>query len=229
MSTPDPSMQPPLDYSNGSPGIVISGSILGFITTIVVVLRFWSRSLIRQQFGWDDYLCLAALITHHVAMVASCVGAIHGGLGRDMRITAVEDPYSVVILFQSIFAAEIGYTFSSPLIKLSVLALYWRLFPTPFMKLGCRILAAACVAWFIAIFILDFVQCIPLEAFWFVNLQALPTTRCLDPIHAFLGNSIANSIIDFCTLILPIHEIMKLHTTTRRKASISAVFLLGGM
>jgi hypothetical protein len=162
-------------------------------------------------------------------MVASCVGAIQGGLGRDMRITATDNLHSVVILFQAIFVAEIGYTFSSPLIKLSVLALYWRLFPTPFMKLCCKMLASLCLAWFFAIFILDFTECIPLKAFWFLELQLLPTTRCLNPILAFLGNSIANSLIDFCTLILPIHEIMKLHTTTRRKISIGVVFLLGGM
>lgn len=97
----DPStIQPPLDYSDSGPGIVITVSILGFITSIVVVLRFWARRLTRQPFGLDDYLCLAALITQHVLMAGSCVSVVDGGVGRDMRITATEDPYSVVVLFQ---------------------------------------------------------------------------------------------------------------------------------
>lgn len=86
-----------------------------------------------------------------------------------------------------------------------------------------------CIAWCIAITILNFVQCRPLEAFWFVELQALPTTKCLDPILCFLGNSIANCIIDFFTLTLPVHEVLKLHITTRRKINICCVFLLGGV
>lgn len=226
----DPStIQPPLDYSDSGPGIVITVSILGFITSVVVVLRFWARRLTRQPFGLDDYLCLAALITQHVLMAGSCVSVVDGGVGRDMRITATEDPYSVVVLFQAIFVGEIAYTYSSPLIKLSVLAFYWRIFPTPAVKLGCKILGSMCIAWCIAITILNFVQCRPLEAFWFVELQALPTTKCLDPILCFLGNSIANCIIDFFTLTLPVHEVLKLHITTRRKINICCVFLLGGV
>ncbi|RYP19387.1 hypothetical protein DL765_003360 [Monosporascus sp. GIB2] len=230
MSSVDPStIQPPLDYSDSGPGIVISVNILAFLASVIVVLRFWARRLPRLPFGLDDYLCLAALITHHVLMAGSCVGVLGGGIGRDMRITATEDPYSVVILFQSLFVGEIAYTYSSPLIKLSVLAFYWRIFPTRTVKLGCKILGSMCIAWCIAITILDFVQCRPLKAFWFTELQALPTTKCLDPILCFLGNSIANTIIDFFTLTLPIHEVTKLHTTTRRKINICCVFLLGGI
>lgn len=101
MSSMDTSMiQPPLDYSDSGLGILITINILALITTIVVTLRFWARSLTRQAFGADDYLCLAALLTHHALMVASCVCVRKGGLGRDMRMTSTEDPYSVVILFQ---------------------------------------------------------------------------------------------------------------------------------
>lgn len=110
-----------------------------------------------------------------------------------------------------------------------MLAFYWRLFPTPFVKTGCKILGVASIFWCIAITILDFVQCIPLHAFWHLELQALPTTKCLDPNLCFLGNSIANAIIDFFTLMLPLREVYKLHVSTRKKITIGSVFLLGGM
>jgi hypothetical protein len=110
-----------------------------------------------------------------------------------------------------------------------VLAFYWRLFPTTFVKTGCKILIAASIMWFIAIGILDFVQCRPLKAFWFQELQLLPTTQCIDPTLAFLGNSIANAVIDFFTIILPLREIAKLHISTKKKVTIGSVFFLGGM
>lgn len=86
-----------------------------------------------------------------------------------------------------------------------------------------------CIAWNVAVTIVNYLQCRPLKAFWYTELQVLPTTHCLDTILCFLGNSIANCIIDFMTLVLPIQEVMKLKTTTRRKISICGIFLLGGM
>ncbi|KAI0112238.1 hypothetical protein GGR51DRAFT_60538 [Nemania sp. FL0031] len=222
-------LQPPLDYSNSGNGIVISGSIVGFVATVVVALRLWARKLTRQPLGADDWLCIAALLFHHVVMAASCVAAVDGGLGRDMRLVALENPGAIVVLFQSVFVGEIAYTYSSPLIKLSVLIFYRRIFPTRTVRIGTLIIGIACILWCIPITILDFAQCRPLEAFWYIELQALPSTKCINPIQAFLGNSIANSLIDIFTLTLPINEVLKLHTTTRRKINIGFVFLLGGV
>ncbi|KAI4598725.1 hypothetical protein KJ359_002617 [Pestalotiopsis sp. 9143b] len=221
-------IQPPLDYSNNSAGRVVGVVILGFIATFVVGLRFWARRLTRQAIGPDDYLCAASLFFQHALMIASCVCIVQGGMGRDIRVTASEDPHSVVVLFQSLFVAEIAYTYSSPLIKLSALAFYWRVFPTRTVNIGCKILGSMCIAWCIAITILNFVQCRPLPAFWYVELQALPTTKCLDSILCFLANSISNCVIDFFTLTLPIHEVLKLKTSMRKKINICGVFLIGG-
>ncbi|KAK2600550.1 hypothetical protein N8I77_010077 [Diaporthe amygdali] len=215
--------------SDSGPGLVISCSILGFISTVFVLLRFWARRLTRQSFGLDGWLCLAALLCHHAVLAAAGITVYKGGLGRDIRITSTQDPNSVVWLFQGVFIGEVGYTYSSPLIKLSVLSFYWRIFPTPFVKMGCKILGAASIAWCIAITILDFVQCRPLEAFWYLELQVLPTTKCLDPTLCFLGNSIVNAIIDFFTLVLPLHEVSKLYISTKKKLVIGSVFLLGGI
>ncbi|KAK8037711.1 hypothetical protein PG991_001057 [Apiospora marii] len=230
MSATDPStIQSPLDFSDKGPAIIASGAALGFVSTIIVALRFWSRRLIHQRFGLSDYLCLAALLFHHGVLASGSVMVKQGGLGRDFRVTSTEDPNSVTILYQALFVGELTYTFSSPLIKLSVLAFFWKMFPTRTVKSGCTILGLACAAWWTAIFILNFTQCRPLEAFWHIELQALPTTKCIDPILAFFANSVVNCIIDFFTVTLPIQEVMKLQTTTRRKVNISIVFLLGGI
>lgn len=93
-------IQPPLDYSNDGPGIIIGCTILAAVSTVFVGARFWARKLTRQPFGWDDWLCLAALLVQHVLMAAVNVMVTQGGLGRDNRITVAEDPNSVVILFQ---------------------------------------------------------------------------------------------------------------------------------
>ncbi len=67
-------------------------------------------------------------------------------------------------------------------------------------------------------------QCRPLEAFWNLEMQALPGTKCVDTILFFLGNSIANCFIDLATLTLPIREITKLHTSRSKKIGIALYF-----
>ncbi|CAH0000743.1 unnamed protein product, partial [Clonostachys byssicola] len=222
-------IQTPIDYSDTGPGAVIACSILSVFTTTIVVLRFLAKRLTRQTLGADDWTCLAALLIHHALMIASCVAVVQGGMGRDARITVPENPHSAVILFQCLFVAEVTYTYSSPLIKISVLAFYWRIFPTAGMKLGCKIIGAMCIAWCVAVTIVDFIQCRPLEAFWYFELRTRPTTKCVDTVLHFLANSIANTFINFLTLSLPIYEVWKLHTSTERKFKIAFIFLLGGI
>ncbi|KAI1385501.1 uncharacterized protein F4822DRAFT_445451 [Hypoxylon trugodes] len=220
--------QPPLDYSNDGPAALIPSYILGFLATVIVALRFWARRLIDPAFRLDDYLVLSALVIHAGLLAASTVAVVRGGLGRDIRIVS-QEPGALRTSFEMLFMAEIFYGFSSTLVKLSVLAFYRRVFPIRAVKTSSVILASICIGWLIAIQIVNLVQCRPLEAFWRQELQLLPTTHCLDPILFFMGNSIANCVIDFAILILPIREVLKLKMSTSKKAGVCGIFLLGGM
>ncbi|KAI1842123.1 hypothetical protein JX266_011656 [Neoarthrinium moseri] len=223
------STESPLDHSNNGPGALIGCAILGFVTTIIVALRFWARRLVGTSWGNDDWLTLAALLVHHLLLVAFGVMVVNGGLGRDIRVIAVEDPGDIVALFKGLFAAEICYGISSSLAKLSILAFYWRIFPTSRVVISCKILGTVCILWTIAIQIVNVLQCRPLRAFWNTELQTAPGTQCLDTVLFFLGNSVVNCVIDLATLVLPIQEILKLHTTNRKKLGIAGVFLLGAI
>jgi hypothetical protein len=97
------------------------------------------------------------------------------------------------------------------------------------MKLGCKLVCLLCIAWIIIVTVLDFTECRPVRANWDIEIRKDPGSECLDFIGVMLGTSTANCIIDFLTLALPIHEIMKLHTSIRQKVKISCVFVLGGM
>ncbi|XXH01499.1 hypothetical protein Hte_007859 [Hypoxylon texense] len=228
MSDSPAPIESPIDYYSDGPGILISNCILAFLATVAVAARFWARRLTHFPLGLDDWLVLAAIILQHAFLAVSFVDVLGGGLGRDIRLVA-SNPETVVTLYKGIFAGEVFYGLSSPLVKLAVLAFYWRIFPTRTVKIGCIILSFLSIGWGVAIFITTFLQCRPLEAFWNQELQLLPETKCLDVILYFMGNSIANCVIDFATLALPIHEILKLHTTKWRKFGIGGIFLLGGV
>ncbi|KAF2971594.1 hypothetical protein GQX73_g1928 [Xylaria multiplex] len=225
--TPSPSRKAYYYYDNG-PGIIASTSVLAFLATIAVALRFWARRLVRVPLALDDYLVIAGLLTRHIELVADLIIVIGGGLGRDYRLVA-KNPNTVVVLYKSIFAGEVVYGFSSSIVKLAVLALIWRIFPTRTIKIVGIALASIIISWTIAIEIVNFLQCQPLKAFWQIELQSLPETRCVDLILYLLSNSIANTIIDFIALVLPIREILKLQMSRSKKFAVCGIFLLGGI
>jgi len=80
--------------------MIISCSILAFIATLCIALRFWSRRLVRFSWGLDDYLALAALLVHHAFLASSTVSVVSGGLGQDIRIVATQNPKAIVVLFK---------------------------------------------------------------------------------------------------------------------------------
>lgn len=88
----------PLDYTDKGTGLVAPAIVLAFAATLVTMARFWARRLTRQSFGLDEWLCLAALIAQHVFLAACGVSVFQGGMGRDIRISAIEDPESLVVL-----------------------------------------------------------------------------------------------------------------------------------
>ncbi|KAF7522116.1 hypothetical protein G7054_g12243 [Neopestalotiopsis clavispora] len=219
----------PMDYSDDGPALLISSCVLGFFSTIIVGLRFWSRKLVGTPWGLDDWLTVASLLAHHAVVVTVGFMTQQGGLGRDIRVIVAEEPEDIAALYKALLAAELFYCFSSSLVKLSLLAFYRRIFPTQRVKIGCWVLGGVTIGWAVSCQIVNLVQCIPLRAFWDFELRADPNTKCLDPILFFLANSGVNVVIDFATLFLPIQEILKLHTSKSKKWGIAGVFLLGGM
>ncbi|KAI1272007.1 hypothetical protein F5Y07DRAFT_321965 [Xylaria sp. FL0933] len=218
-----------IDYSDDRPWIYLVSVSFAFIATLSVALRFWARKLIHQSWKTDDYLALLALSLAHGTAAAAFTSVELGGLGRDTALFTMRHPGATVYFYKSVFAIDVLYALSSPIIKLSVLAFYWRVFPTRTMKVACIILASLCVVWAIVVGVINFLICQPLEAFWNIELQMSPGTKCLNIISYWLGNSISNCIIDFATLVLPIHEVAKLQTSVSKKIGICAVFLLGGV
>ena len=100
---PPPASDPsPIDYSDDGPGMIAVCSVFLVFATIFVGLRFWSKQLMRAKWTVDDWLILASLIIHHGFTAAGFTETLAGGLGRDIRLVAAENPYSLVILFKVI-------------------------------------------------------------------------------------------------------------------------------
>ncbi|OTA64859.1 hypothetical protein K449DRAFT_432439 [Hypoxylon sp. EC38] len=219
--------QPPLDYSNEGPGILSCCYILASTATVAVALRFWARKLTSLNPKLDDYLILSALAAYHVLTAAATVQVVKGGLGRDMRVVS-QNPSAVVILFKMYLVTEIFYGFGNSLVKLSLAVFYSRVFPIKTVRRMSLILGLVCIAWLIAVQVVNLLQCRPLETLWYQELQLLPETKCLDVTVYFLSNSIVNCITDIWAIVVPIQDILKLQMSKLKKVGICGIFLLAG-
>lgn len=127
---------------------------------------------------------------------------------------------------QLLYAAQIVYASAILTAKLSILALYWRLFPTRFMKRGCVVLAVLTVMWWLAGVLVDIFQCNPVGKAFDISIP-INEGHCISQTGYCLGMIIPNILIDVMILCLPTFEVSKLHLPRSQRAALASVFLLG--
>lgn len=130
---------------------------------------------------------------------------------------------------QLLYALEWAYLFASPIMKLSVLSYYWRIFPTRTMKKYIWILTVVCGIWFVGVLIGNLVECQPISFFW-NKLSAPGTGICHFRVEVYLIIVAApNIIIDTLTVILPVYEVWHLQLERWKRIAVSGIFVVGGM
>lgn len=121
-------------------------------------------------------------------------------------------------------AVDIMYVWSLVWSKLSLIALYYRVFGFGYFKHACWVVAVLVVAWAIASMISLFLLCVPLAKYWNGTLKG----HCSDPTPVRLSNSIATIITDVIILFLPIPQIWGLHgLRVTDRVGLTIVFALG--
>ncbi len=110
-------------------------------------------------------------------------------------------------------------------IKCSILTFYYRLFGIrkEFARV-CYILMGMTVAWDITTLFPAVFQCKPIHVAWD------PTSArsdCLKLRGYLVGTNVPNVLLDFTILVTPLYPVWKLKLSTRKKALISGIFVLG--
>lgn len=82
-------------------------------------------------------------------------------------------------MLQTIYAGELIFFTALALIKWSILVMYYRLFPTRFMKWGYMVLGAIMGLWWIAVMLVTIFQCTPVHRFWDLATPGTCECECL--------------------------------------------------
>lgn len=105
-------------------GLIAETCVVFPIALLAVALRFIARRRAKIDIWWDDWLILVATILN-IGFTGVSFHVINLGLGKHVESLS---PTTLVHFLQTYYAGQIFYVCTLVTVKLSILALYWRVF-----------------------------------------------------------------------------------------------------
>ncbi|KAL2844826.1 hypothetical protein BJY01DRAFT_214678, partial [Aspergillus pseudoustus] len=220
--------------------------IFPILSTIVIVLRCYSRYLIRQ-FGWDDILIVIAWLfavgqTYTVWVYTKL--SYQGYHSWDVPEQTLEEK---ILAQRYNLANQLLYNPILAIVKASVIVFIYRLEDRrPIVRWNLHILSAVNLALMIAIFLADLFQCTPLHYVYdyprmdlvaqeaagadekgMVDGKVVKGGTCIDQVTFFLVSAGMTILTDIWLLCIPTMVVWRLHMSRRKKIAIIGVLSMG--
>ncbi|KAI4859638.1 hypothetical protein F4820DRAFT_453692 [Hypoxylon rubiginosum] len=175
---------------------------------VSLIMRLYVRLRVSRKFGLDDL-----------------VGDVFGRHEWDMPVSAV-----TVDSMKKTLALLVLYVAAAAFIKLSLLALYYRIFrpsrhATILVWLGSIVVVMYNIAF--ACFYLIITIPRPGEGGW-ISQPVLERTDAYE-LKGSIGHGIIGTITDFYILLIPLTMVYGLNMSTSKKVGISSIFLIGSL
>ncbi|PYI00820.1 integral membrane protein PTH11-like protein [Aspergillus sclerotiicarbonarius CBS 121057] len=192
------------------------------IEILTTLWRLWIklRPSSKTALAFDDYLMLWATIIG----VGVCVsGLIYGppyGFGRHVAALPAKEVETFMMgdyIFSHFYDVAIAST------KLSVLALYYRIFITPKFRLVVILTAVWVILWLMTMEIVLGLECRPIQKFWDSSVEG----KCFNLVAFSYFTNIANLVTDIWIFLLPLPVILRLQITRNKKIGLSLLFSVG--
>ncbi|GFF55517.1 hypothetical protein CNMCM6936_005640 [Aspergillus lentulus] len=195
---------------------------LYILAIIAIALRITARLKVQHaNVLADDWLIGLALIPVTANLVCTIVGGYYG-LGKHVWVVELDN---VIVVMQLLFAYVLIYVVAIPLIKLSIILFYRRIFGMNWVMWICAFLT---VGYWFSCTIAFLVCCRPLSYYW-TQYRDPGGGKCIFNLYPFyIGNAAANVATDGIILMVPIPLVWKLQMRTAQKILVSGIFLLGG-
>ena len=219
---PPPGVKPNFVDPPSLKGSVIAVNVVFMaLATTVVALRIYTRRVLIKRFGWDDYVCIVALLATatHSALHLYVVGRNQGGR-HIWDIPAIKITPQVG---HNLLAGSLSYGPAIYFVKLSALLLIHHIFGVNktlryFIYGGIIFLSAFCL-FNIAVFSVAEALC--------VTAANLTTPYCAHLWISSIIQGVLNTLTDIYVLVLPISMILRLRLPKKRKIGICLTFLTG--
>ncbi|KAI1158209.1 hypothetical protein F5B18DRAFT_105107 [Nemania serpens] len=190
------------------------------LTSLVLVLRFWSAWLIRRRFGADDFFVILCYMDIIIESSSFFWGLRGGGLGE----TGLElDTSRRIIIAKLIYTGSIVWLLGNVFAKLSILCLHNRIFTVRKFQWIVYAVMGFTIAYSITFLALFIFRCRPISVFW----NPRPGFRCREIYTEEFSSVSFSLVIDLAIIILPMPLLWGLQMNLTKRLALTAMFSVG--
>ncbi|KAF7923072.1 uncharacterized protein EAE98_007777 [Botrytis deweyae] len=192
------------------------------LTVCTVAIRFFSRWYTKIPLGLDElFILIAAVQLLSIVYTAVIIVEVNNNFyGQHVHKS---DPEHLEAYLKGLYALALLYPIALSTSKLSLLALYWRVFAVTGGKVPIIFASAINGAWGVAALVVGIFSCRPVEAFWNTTI----TAKCIDYPVFFTSNEAFTIAFDIVVLSIPVWFIAQIKRSVGERITISSTFLLG--
>ncbi|KAF7922822.1 uncharacterized protein EAE97_010986 [Botrytis byssoidea] len=192
------------------------------LTVCTIAIRFFSRWYTKIPLGLDElFILIAAIQILSIVYTAVIIVEVNSNFyGQHVHKS---DPEHLEAYLKGLYALALLYSIALSTSKLSLLALYWRVFAVTGGKVPIIFATAINGAWGIAALVVGILSCRPIEAFWNITI----TAKCIDYPVFFTSNEAFTIAFNVVVLSIPVWFIAQIKRSIGERITISSTFLLG--
>ncbi|KAI9747112.1 MAG: hypothetical protein M1815_004617 [Lichina confinis] len=211
-----------VDPPGDGTSIIIVCAIELVLTTVILLLRMYTRIFVNRRVWWDDYTMILAWIGLF-AFAGLIFGMVKFGGGKDAwNVTFADAARHQLLVSHSQIVARIAMT----LAKFSVLLMFLRIFRPPPVRKDKMFYAIWFVIWLNLLYCVALVMTVLLEC---VGQTRTPGKACINIFALVTSAASINVATDILMLAIPIVAVWNLHMTVKRKIGLSFVFAVGSL
>ncbi|KFX99791.1 hypothetical protein O988_03649 [Pseudogymnoascus sp. VKM F-3808] len=212
-----------LDKAWGNESVIVQ-SILVVLVTTILIIRLYARIVItRAGIGLDDAMIIIAWV-FAMGLTASVLLAIKQ-YGWDVHVWDLP-PKDMVTSRQISWASMVLYITTASLTKTSILVFYLRILVAKFDKIVTKVTFGFVVAYYVASFLVLFLQCRPLEHYWKILIPNSVGT-CIDESIHMVTSAAFNVFLDIVIFLIPLRSLFALRIRTTQKIHLISLFSAG--
>ena len=128
------------------------------------------------------------------------------------------------------FAFPLSITF----IKIALLFQYLRIFNKPGSRLAllCKVLIGVIILWGLALVVINWVPCVPVQAFWDKSITdawcwGIGSRRLEEFMAYFVAQAVSTAALDFVVFVIPAHLYFRWDTPLRTRVALLCLFGMG--